>query len=64
MDNVQYMFSEKGKIVIIKKDFKFCFHKELNNERWKCIKKQCKAYIGKITKFIIIKKLIFRFLKG
>ncbi|KAF0751340.1 Uncharacterized protein FWK35_00017802, partial [Aphis craccivora] len=34
-------------MLIIKNEFKFCFHKELNNniERWKCIQKQCKAYI-------------------
>jgi len=47
------MYSEKGKMLIIKNELKFCFHKELNNniERWKCIQKQCKAYIkiGKIT---------------
>jgi len=65
MDSIQYMYSEKGKMLIIINEFKFCFHKELNNdiERWKCIRKQCKAYIkiGKITKFIIIKERIFRF---
>lgn len=53
------MYSEKGKILIIKNELKFYFHKELNNniERWKCIQKQCKAYIkiGKITKLIIMK---------
>lgn len=55
------MYSEKGKMLIIKNEFKFCFHKELNNniERWKCIQKQCKAYIkiGKITKLLILKFL-------
>jgi len=55
------MYSEKGKMLIIKNEFKFCFHKELNNniERWKCIQKQCNAYIkiGKMTKLIIIKFL-------
>jgi hypothetical protein len=25
------MYSEKGKILIIKNEFKFCFHKELSN---------------------------------
>ncbi|KAE9540918.1 hypothetical protein AGLY_004163 [Aphis glycines] len=30
---------------------KVCFHKELNIERWKCIQKQCKAYI-KVVKLI------------
>jgi len=40
------MYSEKGKMLIIKNKLKFCFHKELNNniERWKWIQKQCKAY--------------------
>ncbi|KAF0747547.1 Uncharacterized protein FWK35_00023668 [Aphis craccivora] len=52
------MYSEKRKMLIIKNEFKFCFHKELKNniERWKCNQNQCKAYIkiGKITKLLII----------
>lgn len=41
------MYSEKGKILIIKNNYKFSFHKYLNNniERWKCVQKNCKAFI-------------------
>jgi len=38
---IQFMYSEKRKILIIKNELNFCFHKKLNNdiERWKCIQK-------------------------
>jgi len=62
------MYSEKGKTLTLKNDYKFCFHKNLNNkvERWKCIRKQRKAYIkiGKINVLITMILLSVRYLNN
>lgn len=41
------MLSEKGQKLIILRNFKFSFHKKLAGdvERWKCVKRLCKAFI-------------------
>ncbi|KAF0755239.1 BESS domain-containing protein [Aphis craccivora] len=40
------MISEKGKLLVIKNRYKFCFHKYLKQgiERWKCANHSCRAY--------------------
>lgn len=51
------MISEKGKLLVIKNRYKFCFHKYLKQgiERWKCANHSCRAYfkIGKTTLYIL-----------
>lgn len=49
------MFSEKGKNLYLKDDFKFRFHKKLANDvqRWTCTQKKCKAFL-KMSAGIIV----------
>jgi len=49
------MFSEKGKNLFVRDDFKFRFHKNLANDvqRWACTEKKCTAFL-KMSAGIII----------
>ena len=49
------MFSEKGKNLFVRDDFKFRFHKNLVNnvQHWACIEKKCTVFL-KMSVGIII----------
>lgn len=44
---VRKILSEKGRTILIVKNFKFSFHKDLAGgaKRWKCTQKGCRAFL-------------------
>ena len=50
------MFSEKGKNLVLRDDFKFRFHKPLADDvqRWACTDKKCKAFMKRSSTGCII----------